>query len=158
ESEGDDTAFAISKLPELSPGQLSLLLVLLAIDSGPVGDHQTYLKGRLDMARSFGIDPLKVGGAEAEPRKAEATSEEPKAQEQLQLDGLPPPPPEEEEEDEPAPAAKQPAKGSKATLVRYRNPATGETWSGRGLQPKWLKAAIAAGNKLTDYAVEAVAA
>lgn len=37
--------------------------------------------------------------------------------------------------------------------AKYRNQATGETWSGRGLQPKWLKAAIAAGAKITDFAV-----
>jgi DNA-binding protein H-NS len=37
--------------------------------------------------------------------------------------------------------------------VKYRNKATGETWSGRGLQPKWLKAAITAGAKLEDFAV-----
>lgn len=37
--------------------------------------------------------------------------------------------------------------------VKFRNKATGETWSGRGLQPKWLKAAIAAGAKLDDFIV-----
>lgn len=37
--------------------------------------------------------------------------------------------------------------------VKYRNQATGETWSGRGLQPKWLKAAIAAGASLADFHV-----
>jgi DNA-binding protein H-NS len=37
--------------------------------------------------------------------------------------------------------------------VKYRNQATGETWSGRGLQPKWLKAAIAAGAKIDDFSV-----
>ncbi|MEJ6001875.1 H-NS histone family protein [Paucibacter sediminis] len=37
--------------------------------------------------------------------------------------------------------------------VKYRNQATGETWSGRGLQPKWLKAAIGAGAKLDDFHV-----
>lgn len=37
--------------------------------------------------------------------------------------------------------------------VKYRNQATGETWSGRGLQPKWLKAAIMAGAKLEDFHV-----
>ena len=31
---------------------------------------------------------------------------------------------------------------------KYRNKATGETWTGRGLQPKWLKAAIAGGAKI----------
>jgi DNA-binding protein H-NS len=44
-----------------------------------------------------------------------------------------------------SPGAKVPAK--------FRNKATGETWSGRGLQPRWLKAAIASGSKLSDFAV-----
>ena len=35
---------------------------------------------------------------------------------------------------------------------RDRNKATGDTWSGRGLQPKWLKAALAAGRKIEDFA------
>ena len=34
---------------------------------------------------------------------------------------------------------------------KYRNKATGETWSGRGLQPRWLKAALASGGKLSDF-------
>jgi DNA-binding protein H-NS len=36
---------------------------------------------------------------------------------------------------------------------KYRNPATGETWTGRGLQPKWLKAALAQGKNLSDFAL-----
>lgn len=36
---------------------------------------------------------------------------------------------------------------------KYRDSATGETWSGRGLKPKWLQAAIAAGRKLEDYKI-----
>jgi DNA-binding protein H-NS len=43
-------------------------------------------------------------------------------------------------------------KGNKVA-AKYRNAATGDTWSGRGLQPKWLKAALAAGSKLSDFAV-----
>ena len=43
-------------------------------------------------------------------------------------------------------------KGAKVA-AKYRNTATGDTWSGRGLQPKWLKAALGAGRKLTDFAV-----
>ena len=46
----------------------------------------------------------------------------------------------------------KPAKVSKVA-AKYRNQATGETWSGRGLQPKWLKAAVAGGAKPTDFAV-----
>ena len=41
-------------------------------------------------------------------------------------------------------------KGNKVA-AKYRNTATGETWSGRGLQPKWLKAAIGAGHKLSEF-------
>jgi DNA-binding protein H-NS len=37
--------------------------------------------------------------------------------------------------------------------AKYRNASTGETWSGRGLQPRWLKAALASGRKLSDFAV-----
>jgi len=37
--------------------------------------------------------------------------------------------------------------------AKYRNAATGDAWTGRGLQPKWLKAALAAGAKLEDFAV-----
>jgi DNA-binding protein H-NS len=44
------------------------------------------------------------------------------------------------------------AKGSKVA-AKFRNPATGDSWSGRGLQPKWLKAALASGKKLQDFAV-----
>jgi DNA-binding protein H-NS len=36
---------------------------------------------------------------------------------------------------------------------KYRDPATGTTWSGRGLQPNWLKAALANGRKLSDFLV-----
>jgi DNA-binding protein H-NS len=36
---------------------------------------------------------------------------------------------------------------------KYRNPETGETWSGRGARTRWLTAAIAAGKKLEDFAV-----
>jgi DNA-binding protein H-NS len=44
-------------------------------------------------------------------------------------------------------------KGAKVA-VKYRNAATGDTWSGRGLQPKWLKAALAAGRKIEGFAVK----
>jgi DNA-binding protein H-NS len=43
-------------------------------------------------------------------------------------------------------------KGSKVA-TKFHNKATGENWTGRGLQPKWLKAAIASGKKLSDFSV-----
>jgi len=36
---------------------------------------------------------------------------------------------------------------------KYRDPATGSTWTGRGLQPKWLKAAQAEGKKIEEFAI-----
>lgn len=42
------------------------------------------------------------------------------------------------------------SKGGKVA-AKYRNAATGDSWSGRGLQPKWLKAALASGRTLEDF-------
>jgi len=51
-------------------------------------------------------------------------------------------------------SARAPKVGKTAKVAaKYRNKATGETWSGRGLQPKWLKAAISGGAKLEDFHV-----
>jgi DNA-binding protein H-NS len=47
---------------------------------------------------------------------------------------------------------KSPGSGGKVA-PKYRNDATGETWSGRGLQPRWLKAALSSGKKLSDFGV-----
>ena len=51
-------------------------------------------------------------------------------------------------------SAAGPKPGTRGKVAaKYRNSATGETWSGRGLQPRWLKAALATGKKLADFAV-----
>ena len=52
-----------------------------------------------------------------------------------------------------SPAAPRGPKSGGKVAAKYRNAVTGETWSGRGLQPKWLKAALADGKQLTDFAV-----
>ena len=41
----------------------------------------------------------------------------------------------------------------KTVAAKYRNEATGDTWSGRGLQPNWLKAEIEAGRNIEEFAV-----
>jgi DNA-binding protein H-NS len=43
--------------------------------------------------------------------------------------------------------------GGTKVAPKYRNRDTGETWTGRGLQPKWLRAALAAGAHLSDFAI-----
>jgi DNA-binding protein H-NS len=49
------------------------------------------------------------------------------------------------------------SQGSQATrnkvAPKYRHPETGETWTGRGLQPKWLKNALSQGRKISDFAI-----
>lgn len=37
--------------------------------------------------------------------------------------------------------------------VRYRDPATGKGWSGRGRKPAWVVSALGAGRNLKDFAV-----
>ena len=53
----------------------------------------------------------------------------------------------------PAPTRSAEPKPKSKVAAKYRNVATGETWSGRGLQPKWLKAALGTGKQLSDFAV-----
>lgn len=45
------------------------------------------------------------------------------------------------------------AAAGRKVAPKYRNEATGETWTGRGLKPKWLQTALAQGKTLQDFAV-----
>lgn len=42
---------------------------------------------------------------------------------------------------------------SRKVAAKYRDPETGQSWSGRGLKPKWLQTALAAGKSLQDFAL-----
>jgi DNA-binding protein H-NS len=46
-----------------------------------------------------------------------------------------------------------PKRAGAKVAPKYRDAATGDTWSGRGLQPKWLKQALASGKQLSDFAI-----
>jgi DNA-binding protein H-NS len=50
-------------------------------------------------------------------------------------------------------SAAAPKKATAKVAAKYRNAATGDSWSGRGLKPKWLTAALASGRSLGDFAV-----
>ncbi len=50
-------------------------------------------------------------------------------------------------------AGKSKSGGTGKVPAKYRNVSTGESWSGRGLQPRWLKAALASGKKLGDFVI-----
>ena len=49
--------------------------------------------------------------------------------------------------------AKPSANAGRKVAPKYRNPATGDTWSGRGLKPKWLTAALNSGRSLSEFAL-----
>jgi len=53
-----------------------------------------------------------------------------------------------------APATNGRPKGTRGKVsAKYRDPATGVTWTGRGLKPKWLVAELANGKQLSDFAL-----
>lgn len=41
----------------------------------------------------------------------------------------------------------------KKVAAKYRDPASGQTWTGRGLKPKWLQAALASGKSLDEFVI-----
>ncbi len=45
------------------------------------------------------------------------------------------------------------APSGKKVAAKYRDAVSGATWTGRGLKPKWLAAALAAGKALGDFAI-----
>ena len=44
------------------------------------------------------------------------------------------------------------------SAAKYQDYMTGATWNGRGLQPKWMRVALANGARLSDFEVAAAAA
>lgn len=53
----------------------------------------------------------------------------------------------------PRKAGRPAGKPTRKVAAKYRDAATGNSWSGRGLQPNWLKAALASGRTLEEFAV-----
>ena len=55
----------------------------------------------------------------------------------------------------PAQSEKRPRRPYPPVLPKYQNPKNpSETWSGRGKQPRWLKAQLRAGKKLNDLLID----
>lgn len=50
------------------------------------------------------------------------------------------------------PPRKGPVKGRKIA-AKYRDPATGTTWSGRGIRPRWMTEALASGKAQDDFLI-----
>lgn len=53
------------------------------------------------------------------------------------------------------PRAKRTEATEKVSKVaaKYRDPETGNAWSGRGLKPRWLTAALAAGKTIEEFVI-----
>ena len=52
------------------------------------------------------------------------------------------------------PATRPAATGKRpGAKPKYRNPDTGETWSGRGIMPRWLKAEVEAGRDRAAFLI-----
>lgn len=45
-------------------------------------------------------------------------------------------------------------KARAAVAAKYRNPATGESWSGRGRTPKWLAEELAKGRSREEFLIK----
>lgn len=138
---GLETGYQLAhQLPTMTPDQMGLLLLDLVLVRGV---ECTYWRrgipdGLASMAALYGID---VDQARADPEvqtPAAATTE-----------GTPTP-------GTAARAAKKEAAGkpakpaAKGPAMKYRCASTGNTWSGRGLQPAWVKAHLAAGGTLAE--------
>lgn len=52
----------------------------------------------------------------------------------------------------PAPTARRGVRRGTKVAPKYRD-ANGNTWAGRGAQPKWLTAALKSGKKLDDFLI-----
>lgn len=52
-----------------------------------------------------------------------------------------------------AKARKTSSSAGRTVAPKYRDPGTGNTWSGRGLKPKWVEAALAGGKTLDQLKI-----
>ncbi len=89
----------------------------------------------------YKLTPERLFGDEPAPSIAQSKAEKPKAS------GVAKP----VTEKGPAKAARKSLKGSKVA-AKYRDD-QGNSWSGRGSQPRWLKAAIEGGKTLESFSV-----
>jgi H-NS histone family len=55
-----------------------------------------------------------------------------------------------DDEDDDDPQA-VPSRAARPSPVKYRDPATGSSWTGKGLKPAWLREALNAGRTLAEF-------
>lgn len=146
-----DTAWALQEqLHALGAKDLNKILLdaLLADDADDYSTEYTGAITRIEeAAKHLGVDVAAIRVQVRAQREADAAKAA-EAQAAAKAASTP----------SPAARATKSAGKAKGPVVKYRDPATLSTWTGRGLQPAWLKAALAGGAKLENFAVDAPAA
>lgn len=97
-----------------------------------------------------GAKPRKAGGKKAEAAAPKMSAEEASSGIAAAMQGL------DGAASAPDGAVAPPDAGPSGQLVKYRCPQTLQTWSGRGLKPKWVQAHINNGGTLEDLLVDPV--
>jgi len=142
-------AWRAERVKAMSADELAALLVMVTIDRGEwmSADGVDYIVERKRLAEVYGVNVLDPSAPAPTPSEAArcAIGREPEAIIEEANASAP--------TTAATPAPKAPDAAKKPGATKYRNPLTGETWSGRGLQPKWLKAAISGGKRLDDFVV-----
>ncbi|RZI81081.1 MAG: ParB/RepB/Spo0J family partition protein [Rubrivivax sp.] len=151
QSWGEHMGWIAARIGGMPATELGRLALLMALDNAPFHGDGTF-SSRLELAKAYGVDVLQAG-AEPAPEPAApvaapvAQVAKPPMTLPLNLDAPGP------QTDNVKPTLKNPLFAGRvaASAPKYRNAATGETWTGRGLQPKWIQVALAAGKKLEDF-------
>ncbi|MBB2485433.1 ParB/RepB/Spo0J family partition protein [Mitsuaria sp. WAJ17] len=147
DAELDDNRWRVEKVMAMSADELASLLVMVTIDRQAWIQRETQLDQRRQLAKAYAIDPLDPHHHAVEDviRSDLARTLSPTPSTAARAD--------EGADDEVEENAGEPASApfKSKSPARYRNSQTGETWSGRGLMPKWLRMAINGGAKLQDF-------
>lgn len=127
----DEEQLVRHKIATATANELATMLLLEAVETlstnGPLADRPS---ARQALCQRYGVDPIAVAGLAIEVDDGQIDLVA-----QQQQETVPPPP------------SKPKAKAG----VKYRDPDTGSTWSGKGLKPKWLTVALDRGRTLSEF-------
>lgn len=147
-----------NKLPTLTPDECASISMYIGINNAPAGymSEDDFPDKVIQLASLYNVD-IDLIASQASQGTEQDQDDDDEAHDlsdEADSDAA------QASDDKPAPAAAWPAPkpASGRPAAKYRNPETGETWSGRGLMPKWLQVATAAGKTLSDFDTTATTA
>lgn len=129
------------------------LLPLAALRESPTNPRRNYSDAGLAIAQAYGIAPLALAGQAQQSDKAGLPAGG-AAREAVTADLFGDTGEADDDQDD-EPATPAPAPRPNRPVVKYRCPMTGQTWSGRGLKPKWLAVALEDGRAISEFEVAA---